>query len=80
MRKLLLTVLMISAIAISSLAAESFTITLVAYVPEKVVFTETEDGGYKVNSNSVLTQYGFCDEQGNPTDAYNATTFNVVAA
>lgn len=80
MKKLLLTVLMISAIAISSLAAKSFTITLVAYVPEKVVFSETEDGGYEVNSNSTLTKYDFYDAEGNTTDAYNAKTFNVVSA
>jgi Skp family chaperone for outer membrane proteins len=79
MKKLLLTVLIISALAISSLAAKSFTITLVAYVPERVVFAETDDGGYEVNSNSTLTKYDFCDAQGNITDAYNATTFNVVA-
>jgi Skp family chaperone for outer membrane proteins len=80
MKKFLLTLLMISAIAVSSLAAESFTITLVAYVPEKVVFAETENGGYQVNSNSTLTQYSFNDADGNTTDAYNASTFNVVAA
>ena len=79
MKKLLLSLLVISAIAISSLAAESFTITLVAYVPEKVVFAETENG-YQVNSNSTLTQYSFNDADGNATDAYNASTFNVVAA
>lgn len=80
MKKLFLLLLMISAIAVSSLAAESFTIKLVAYVPEQVVFTETENGGYKVNSNSELTEYGFYDESGEVTDAYNASTFSVVAA
>lgn len=78
MKKFLLTFLMISVIVISSLVAESFSITLVAYVPEKVVFTET-DNGYSVDSNSSLTKYNFYDAEGNSTDAYNAAVFNVVA-
>ncbi|MCK9190359.1 MAG: hypothetical protein M0P10_02265 [Sphaerochaetaceae bacterium] len=80
MKKFLLTALVISAIAVSSLTAKTFTITLVAYVPEKVTFEQTDNGGYEVNSNSDSVDYGFYDSEGNSTDAYNASVFNVVAA
>jgi uncharacterized protein YxeA len=81
MKKFLLTTLIISVIAISSLVAKttSYTITLSAYVPEKVTFEATADG-YQVNSNVADVNYGFYDSEGNETDAYGATTFNVVAS
>lgn len=81
MKKFLLTALIISVIAVSSLIAKttSFTITLNAYVPQKVVFEATADG-YQVNSNVSGVNYGFYDKQGNETDAYSATVFNVVAS
>lgn len=81
MKKFLLTALIISVLAVSSLIAKttSYTITLNAYVPEKVTFEATEDG-YQVNSNVSDVNYGFFDEQGNETDAYGASVFNVVAS
>ncbi|MGH4038098.1 MAG: hypothetical protein ACRQFF_09680 [Sphaerochaeta sp.] len=79
MKKFLLTALVLSVITVSSLVAETFTITLNAYVPEKVSFEQTADG-YQVNSNSDSVEYGFYDAQGNETDAYGAKTFNVVAS
>ncbi len=81
MKKFLLTSLIISVIAVSSLVAKTttFTITLNAYVPEKVAFEATEDG-YQVNSNVSDVNYGFYDNDGNETDAYNASVFNVVAS
>ncbi len=81
MKKFLLTSLIISVIAVSSLVAKTttFTITLNAYVPEKVAFEATADG-YQVNSNVSDVNYGFYDNDGNETDAYNASVFNVVAS
>lgn len=63
---------------ISSIAANSITVQIVAYVPEKVTFETTNDG-YKVNSTSEKISYNFYDAHGNETDAYNAAVFNVVA-
>lgn len=80
MKKFLFTALIISSFALSSLIAKTttFTITLKAYVPERVTFQAT-DNGYTVNSNVSDVSYNFTDANGNSTDAYNASVFNVVA-
>lgn len=78
MKKFFLTLLMISVVVISSIAAQSMSVTLCAYVPEKVAFEETANG-YTVNSTVTSASYGFYDNNGNQTDAYNASFFNVVA-
>jgi hypothetical protein len=79
MKKFLLTLLILTAIAASNLTAKSYSVTLNAFVPEEVTFEQTADG-YQVNSNSLTAEYGFFDAHGNETDAYQAEVFNVVAA
>ena len=79
MKKFLLTLLILTAIAASNLTAKSYSVTLNAFVPDEVTFEQTADG-YQVNSNSPTAEYGFFDAYGNETDAYQAKVFNVVAA
>lgn len=80
MKKFLITALIISSFALSGLIAKTTTykIILKAYVPERVTFQATENG-YTVNSNTSNVSYDFTDANGNSTDAYNASVFNVVA-
>ncbi len=81
MKRFLLTTLLICFIGINNLVAlnYSYTIIIVAAVDEIIAF-EATDNGYQVVSNVADADYGFYDGQGNETDAYNASVFNIVAS
>ncbi len=69
MRKLL--ILLVLFIVMLSLNAETITVRIYAYVPERITFEQTADT-FTVNSNMNNVEYGFYNNSGfavNPEDA-----------
>ena len=78
LKKYLTLIILFFVIAMSSISAKSVTIRILAQVPEKITFEQT-DTTFKVNSNMNNISYNFVDSYGFETDAANAASLVICA-
>ncbi len=61
-----------------SLSAQTLTVRIAAYVPEKITFEQTDDS-FEVKSNTNNVEYGFYNNSGSLVSASNADVLAISA-
>ena len=77
-KKLLTLFILFIIIAMSSITAKTMTVRILAQVPERITFEQT-DTTFEVNTNMSNVSYDFIDSTGASTDPSNASSLVICA-